>query len=54
MHLHLAALRLATEEPFHVRDDVTGQRWVWGSSNYVRLDAFQEPVHLLVVEGPHR
>jgi starch synthase (maltosyl-transferring) len=54
VHLDLAALGLPTEGLFDVRDVVTGQRWTWGASNYVRLDAFQEPVHLLVVEGPHR
>ena len=50
----MAALGLPADSRFDVRDVVTGQRWVWGSSNYVRLDAFQEPVHLLVVEGLHR
>jgi starch synthase (maltosyl-transferring) len=54
VHLDLAALGLPAEGLFDVRDVVTGQRWTWGASNYVRLDAFQEPVHLLVVEGPHR
>ena len=54
VHLDLAALGLEPGTEFDVRDVVTGARWTWGSSNYVRLDAFQEPVHLLVVEGPHR
>ncbi|WIB62426.1 maltotransferase domain-containing protein [Curtobacterium sp. MCBD17_040] len=52
--LDLAALGLPTDGLFDVRDVVTGARWTWGAANYVRLDAFQEPVHLLVVEGPHR
>jgi starch synthase (maltosyl-transferring) len=54
VHLDLAALGLPAGGLFDVRDVVTGARWTWGAANYVRLDAFQEPVHLLVVEGPHR
>jgi starch synthase (maltosyl-transferring) len=54
VHLDLSALGLEPGTLFDVRDVVTGARWVWGDANYVRLDAFQEPVHLLVVEGPHR
>jgi starch synthase (maltosyl-transferring) len=33
-----------------VRDLVTGARWTWSDANYVRLDAFTEPVHILAVE----
>jgi starch synthase (maltosyl-transferring) len=54
VYLDLEALGLRPGTEFDVRDVVTGNRWTWGDSNYVRLDAFQEPVHLLVVEGPHR
>ncbi|MGG7463716.1 maltotransferase domain-containing protein [Plantibacter sp. YIM 135347] len=32
-----------------VTDLVTGQTWQWADSNFVRLDAFIEPVHILNV-----
>ena len=32
---------------FGVEDLVTGERWDWGEHNYVRLDAFTQPVHIL-------
>jgi starch synthase (maltosyl-transferring) len=51
VHLDLAALGVAPDAQLDVRDVVTGARWTWGADNYVRLDAFAEPVHLLVVEG---
>ena len=54
VYLDLQAIGLQPGTQFDVRDVVTGNRWVWGDANYVRLDAFDEPVHLLVVEGPHR
>jgi Glycosidases len=50
VHLDLRQLGLDPGVTFDVRDIVTGQRWTWGDSNFVRLDAFTEPVHLLNVE----
>ncbi len=38
--------------PFEVTDLITQQKFVWGTSNFVRLDAFTEPVHILRVEYP--
>jgi starch synthase (maltosyl-transferring) len=35
---------------FEVTDLLTGQTFTWGLDNYVRLDAFTEPVHILRVE----
>ncbi|GAA3710892.1 alpha-1,4-glucan--maltose-1-phosphate maltosyltransferase [Zhihengliuella alba] len=32
---------------FEVRDLLTGQSWRWGEHNYVRLDPYQEPAHIL-------
>jgi starch synthase (maltosyl-transferring) len=32
-----------------VHDEVTGADWIWTDTNYVRLDAFAEPVHILEV-----
>ena len=37
-------------EPFEVEDLVTGQVWTWTDHDYVRLDAFAEPVHILAVK----
>ncbi|HLU63087.1 MAG TPA: maltotransferase domain-containing protein [Protaetiibacter sp.] len=51
VHLDLAAIGLAEDAEFTVRDVVTGERWTWGASNYVRLDAYLEPAHILVVEA---
>ena len=52
VHLDLAALGLEPGTEFEVRDLVTGQRWQWSARNYVRLDAFYEPVHILHVKEP--
>lgn len=37
-------------ETFTVTDLITGQSFNWGTDNYVRLDAFTEPVHILSVD----
>ncbi|MBC7724371.1 MAG: alpha-1,4-glucan--maltose-1-phosphate maltosyltransferase [Burkholderiaceae bacterium] len=37
---------------FEVTDLITKQRFTWGLDNFVRLDAFTEPVHILRVEYP--
>jgi len=34
---------------FLVEDLITGKQFQWGSRNYVRLDAFDEPAHILKV-----
>ncbi len=57
VHLDLARLgpELAGAGPdarFEVTDLLTRQRFEWGRDNYVRLDAFTEPVHILRVERP--
>ncbi|MGI9824075.1 alpha-1,4-glucan--maltose-1-phosphate maltosyltransferase [Agromyces sp. Marseille-Q5079] len=52
VHLDLAAIGLPPGSRFTVEDLVTGQRWQWGEDNYVRLDAFTRPAHVLhVVRG---
>ena len=50
VHLDLRQLGLDPGVTFDVREILTGQRWTWGDSNFVRLDAFTEPVHILNVE----
>jgi starch synthase (maltosyl-transferring) len=45
--------RLFGVEPgrtFEVTDLITDQRFTWSTDNYVRLDAFTEPVHILSVD----
>jgi starch synthase (maltosyl-transferring) len=48
VHLNLAALNLAGS--FTVTDLITAQKYQWGEHNFVRLDAFSEPAHILKVE----
>ncbi|MFF2270805.1 alpha-1,4-glucan--maltose-1-phosphate maltosyltransferase [Agromyces sp. NPDC058136] len=47
VHLDLEALGLEPGARFEVDDLVTGATWQWGASNYVRLDAFTRPAHIL-------
>jgi starch synthase (maltosyl-transferring) len=52
--VHLDTTRFGVEigTEFTVTDLITGSTFVWGGDNYVRLDAFTEPVHILRVEYP--
>ena len=52
VHLDLAALGLAPGAQFDVKDLITGDRFRWGADNYVRLDSFVEPVHVLRIDYP--
>lgn len=49
IHLELWKLGLDDETPFKVKDLITGVEFTWGKSNFVRLDSFSEPVHILEV-----
>jgi starch synthase (maltosyl-transferring) len=49
VRLNLPALGLPWDQPFRVRDEVTGSEFVWSTSNYVRLDPFSEPAHILTL-----
>ncbi|MDP9396847.1 MAG: alpha-amylase family glycosyl hydrolase, partial [Actinomycetota bacterium] len=49
VHLDLPALGLDGSEPLEVHDELTGARYSWGEHNYVRLDPFVEPAHVLTV-----
>jgi starch synthase (maltosyl-transferring) len=53
VHLDLAELGLEPGATFLVEDLVDGERWEWGASNYVRLDAFTRPAHVLHVVRAH-
>lgn len=39
------------EKPFEVEDLLTGETFWWGQDNYVRLDAFSRPAHVLTVRN---
>ena len=52
IHLDMAALGLDWADRFLVHDEVTGADWTWGEHNYVRLDPFDEPAHILTVRSP--
>ena len=52
VHLDLTALGLEPGSSFEVKDLITGARYRWGTDNYVRLDAFSEPVHILRIDYP--
>lgn len=49
IHLELWKLGLDEQVPFLVRDLITGVEFSWSKSNFVRLDSFSEPVHILEV-----
>lgn len=49
VHLDMAALGLGEQDSFVVHDELTGEDWTWSAHNYVRLDPFHEPAHVLSV-----
>jgi len=49
VHLDTTQFGIAQGALFQVEDLITGATWTWGPDNYVRLDAFTEPVHILHV-----
>ena len=49
VHLDTRIWGVEPGRPFEVEDLITGQVWTWTDHNYVRLDAFVEPVHVLAV-----
>ncbi len=49
VHLDLPALGLDWQDSFVVHDEITGQDWTWGEHNYVRLDPYHEPAHVLAI-----
>ncbi|HEY4225537.1 MAG TPA: alpha-1,4-glucan--maltose-1-phosphate maltosyltransferase [Pseudolysinimonas sp.] len=50
VHLDLTRFGLEPGAEFGVTELITGAQWRWSDSNYVRLDAFTEPVHILAIE----
>ncbi|MDQ1572072.1 MAG: hypothetical protein QOF79_2746 [Actinomycetota bacterium] len=50
VHLDVTKFGLEPGATFEVKDLITEQKFTWGADNYVRLDAFTEPVHILSVD----
>jgi starch synthase (maltosyl-transferring) len=51
VHLDLPAIGRDWDDRFLVHDEVTGEDWTWGAHNYVRLDPFHEPAHILTLRS---
>ncbi|MBO9625617.1 MAG: alpha-1,4-glucan--maltose-1-phosphate maltosyltransferase [Microbacterium sp.] len=49
VHLDSTVWGVPLGESFEVEDLLTGSVWTWTDHNYVRLDSFSEPVHILKV-----
>jgi starch synthase (maltosyl-transferring) len=52
VHVNMPALGMDWHEPYVVHDEITGEFWTWGERNYVRLDPYHEPAHVLTVRRP--
>jgi starch synthase (maltosyl-transferring) len=50
VHLDTRVWGVAPGDPYEVEDLVTGAQWTWSDHNFVQLDAFREPVHILHVK----
>ena len=53
VHLDMPALGLDWHDQVAVHDEITDETWTWGERNYVRLDPYAEPAHVLTVRRPH-
>ncbi len=51
VHLDTRVWGVEPGEPFEVEELLTGAQWTWSDHNFVMLDAFAEPVHILHVKG---
>ena len=51
VHLDTRIWGVEPGEEYQVQDLITGQVWTWTDHNFVRLDAFTEPVHILHVRS---
>lgn len=50
VHLDTTIWGIEPGTPYEVEDLITGAVWTWTDHNFVRLDAFAEPVHILHVK----
>lgn len=48
-NIHLDLERLGLPTSFKVEDLINSQKYIWGKSNFVRLDAFSHPAHVMKV-----
>ena len=51
---NMPALGMDWHDQFVVHDEITGETWTWGERNYVRLDPYVEPAHILTVRRPRQ
>jgi len=49
VHLDVTRFGIEPGTTYRVRDLVTDATWTWSGDNYVRLDPFHQPVHILQV-----
>ncbi len=54
LHLDMPALGLDWADSFEVHDLLTGARYLWGEHDYVRLDPYDNPAHVLHVSRSAR
>ncbi|GAA3772384.1 alpha-1,4-glucan--maltose-1-phosphate maltosyltransferase [Microbacterium kribbense] len=52
IHLDTTLFGIRPGDEYDVEDLVTGAAWTWSEHDFVRLDAFTEPVHIVHVKGP--
>jgi starch synthase (maltosyl-transferring) len=52
VHLNMPALGLDWHDQFAVHDEISGESWTWWERNYVRLDPYADPAHILTVRRP--
>jgi len=50
VHLDTTVWGVPAGDAYEVEDLLSGARWTWADHNFVRLDAFTEPVHILHVK----
>ncbi|WP_300266497.1 alpha-1,4-glucan--maltose-1-phosphate maltosyltransferase [Microbacterium sp.] len=50
VHLDTRIWGIEPGQSYKVEDLITGSVWTWSDHNFVRLDAFTEPVHILTVK----
>jgi starch synthase (maltosyl-transferring) len=50
VHIDSTAFGIPAGQDYEVEDLLTGSVWTWNQDNFVRLDAFAEPVHILHVK----
>ncbi len=54
VHLNMPELGLDWHDTMAVHDEISGESYVWGEYNYVRLDPYDEPAHVFTVRRANR